>query len=241
MKAARDWHRFVGIAGALFFLLLAATGLTLVHVDDLALSKRYVTAGWLLDLYGISPPAPTTGFSVGGRHVVAMDTSLYLDDRHIGSSTPPTGVLQLGDRLFVAQSDYLLVYDLAGDLVEKVPAPSPIHALGSFDGGLVAQTPGGLSAINEDALAFEALRLDSSDTDIEWSQPAALPDALARRVLEVHRGRILSFERVMLDLHSGRIFGAWGLWFFDLIAIALALLAITGIVLWAQRAPPTPP
>jgi len=37
---------------------------------------------------------------------------------------------------------------------------------------------------------------------------------------------------VLLDLHSGRIFGPVGVLVYDLLALTLGFLAISGLVLW---------
>ena len=39
----------------------------------------------------------------------------------------------------------------------------------------------------------------------------------------------------MLDLHSGRILGSWGVYLVDAAAILFMLLAITGVWLWGKR------
>ncbi len=39
-------------------------------------------------------------------------------------------------------------------------------------------------------------------------------------------------ERVLLDLHSGRIFGPVGVLVYDLLALALGFLSISGLLLW---------
>jgi uncharacterized iron-regulated membrane protein len=50
-----------------------------------------------------------------------------------------------------------------------------------------------------------------------------------------YRGIGLSAERVMLDLHSGRILGRAGVYLVDAAAIVFLLLAVSGTWLWARR------
>jgi uncharacterized iron-regulated membrane protein len=40
---------------------------------------------------------------------------------------------------------------------------------------------------------------------------------------------------VILDLHSGRLFGRIGVWLFDIAAILLILLALSGTLIWMKR------
>jgi uncharacterized iron-regulated membrane protein len=37
---------------------------------------------------------------------------------------------------------------------------------------------------------------------------------------------------VLLDLHSGRIVGGWGIYLVDIIALLFIIIAITGIWMW---------
>lgn len=47
-------------------------------------------------------------------------------------------------------------------------------------------------------------------------------------------GRWLSLERILLDVHSGRIFGHYGPWLMDGAALMLLILAATGIIGWLR-------
>jgi uncharacterized iron-regulated membrane protein len=42
-------------------------------------------------------------------------------------------------------------------------------------------------------------------------------------------------ERVILDLHSGRFFGKLGPWLFDIAALLLILLSLSGAWIWLKR------
>ena len=50
-----------------------------------------------------------------------------------------------------------------------------------------------------------------------------------------YRGRGLSWERLLADLHSGRILGAAGTYFMDFIALSLIVLSMTGLFQWRRR------
>jgi hypothetical protein len=66
-------------------------------------------------------------------------------------------------------------------------------------------------------------------------RPVALPAALRAELVRQYRGRGLSVERLLLDLHAGRILGEFGAWLVDLTAIACLGLAVTGLWLWSRR------
>ena len=50
-----------------------------------------------------------------------------------------------------------------------------------------------------------------------------------------YRGYGLTLERVLLDLHSGRVLGSAGVLLVDAAAILFLLLAISGLWLWSRR------
>ena len=68
--------------------------------------------------------------------------------------------------------------------------------------------------------------------DPQWviSEPA--PDGLQQAVTAAYRGGGPSLERLLLELHSGRIFGTIGVLVYDLLALALGFLSISGLILW---------
>lgn len=68
-----------------------------------------------------------------------------------------------------------------------------------------------------------------------WGRPVALPATLHAELVRQYRGRGLSVERLLLDLHAGRVLGTFGVWLVDLTAIACLGLAVTGLWLWSRR------
>ena len=70
---------------------------------------------------------------------------------------------------------------------------------------------------------------------IEWVQPYELDEAEKEKLLTAYRGKGLKLERVILDLHSGRIFGEYGVYLMDAAAIALLWLSLSGLWVWNSR------
>jgi hypothetical protein len=48
------------------------------------------------------------------------------------------------------------------------------------------------------------------------------------------QSQFLNWERVILDAHSGRLFGNLGVWFMDIVALMLILLSVSGIYIWLK-------
>jgi len=57
---------------------------------------------------------------------------------------------------------------------------------------------------------------------------------LIQTITQQYRGEGLSVERVLLDFHSGHIFGPMGVFIYDLLAVAVGFLSISGLVLWIR-------
>ena len=71
--------------------------------------------------------------------------------------------------------------------------------------------------------------------DIEWSQNITLDNAQKENLRQAFRGKGLNMERVVLDLHSGRFFGSYGIYVMDAAALALLWLSFSGIWVWWSR------
>lgn len=235
------WHRRLGLTAALFVLLLATTGLALNHTDGLRLDERYVGAGWLLRWYGIEAPDQAVSFQAGESTITRLGERLYLGalpvedhaDRLIGAVSSDGFVI-------VALDGALLMLTTAGDRIERLGRedgiPAGVQAVGlAGDGRIVLDAGDGVYRADAQLLAWE--RLHEESTGLRWSAPAAPDPALLSDLQEDYLANILTLERVILDLHSGRIFGRHGPWLMDGAAILLLVLAVTGVWLWSGLRP----
>ena len=63
-------------------------------------------------------------------------------------------------------------------------------------------------------------------------------DAILKKIgeeaIEVLLAQGLSLERLLLDVHSGRIFGRYGPWVVDAAAIALLMLGLSGVWIYVR-------
>ena len=104
--------------------------------------------------------------------------------------------------------------------------------IGSDDqGDIVIKAAHGYYHVNLDALEWK----EYDYLEASWLLASAIPDALNEDLLQQYRGSGLTIERVLLDLHSGRIVGSWGVYVVDLIAILLLVLSCTGVWMWWKR------
>lgn len=229
------WHRRFGVASALLVVWLALSGILLGHSDDLDLDERHVSAAWLLDWYGIGAPA-IVGYRVDGDWIMQAGERLYFNGRPLaGNYGRLAGAVALSGEIAVAAGAQLLLLTDTGELVEVLGrahgVPAPLQAIGRRDGRLAARGPKGDYIAAADLLGWRPVRVANAD----WSQPSAVPQALRDRVVRDYRRRLLTVERFMLDLHSGRLLGRFGVWVMDLAAVAFLVLAGSGLWLWLLR------
>lgn len=244
LRSMYVWHRYIGIAAALLVILLAVTGLLLNHTDRLQLDRRHVTNETLLGWYGIEAPHTATAYRAGALWLVQLDTRLYLvsdkvQQRELAAADGPLqGALAYRDMLVVALGDRLLLLTPQGELIEQLGAaegvPAAITGLGrTAHNRLALATSRGTFIADPDLLRWQPA--GKAPAGIVWSQPAALPEALHDRLAQAYRGKGLPLERVILDLHSGRIIGPGGVYLMDAAAIGMLFLACSGIWLWLMR------
>jgi len=231
------WHRRLGAVLAVVVILLCVTGVALNHTERLHLDKRSLQAEWLLDWYGVAAPDAGRYVSAGARDVALLGDHLYVDDTLIGAPFPDlVGAVRTDAYLVVAFANELLV--LADDLsiVERLGhaegLPVDLAAITSGDaGGLAVLDAAGQSWVaDRDIVAWQRAdyRMDN------WPEPAALDGDRLRELGRDYRGRVLTLERLILDLHSGRLFGLGGTWLMDIVAALMVVLSVSGLWLWTR-------
>jgi len=107
-----------------------------------------------------------------------------------------------------------------------------VRALGvTAEGELAIQAAHGVYHTDENLLEWH----ESAEVAAEWARPSPPPPPLKAALRQAYRGSGLPLERVLLDIHSGRILGTWGVYLMDAAAILFLVLAISGVWLWSKR------
>lgn len=231
------WHRYLGLASALLVALLAVTGIAVNHVDSWGLSDARVREPWLLNWYGLAPQSAIVSYPAGDLWASELDGRLYLQGRTLEHDLVRLrGAAAVQEMVVIAGASALLILSRDGELIERLGSeslPGPIRRLGVDDQGrVVIETDDGLHRADQAFLGWEP-----AHEQPRWSQSAELPDALRDRVLQAFRGDGLPLERVLLDLHSGRIFGHYGIYMMDAAAVLLLLLTLSGVYNWWRHRP----
>lgn len=230
------WHRRIGLLASLFIVFLVLTGLALQHSDDLKLPTRHVTNTWLLNKYGIKPN-PIITYQLGNQTISHAGDSIYLSGKPIDAQAKILhGAIIVKNEIVVATSNSLLVIDNKGNLLDEI----------STRDGLV-ESPLGISQSENDTVIIRGITKywEASNHFTDWNEyrgmhphwvaPTITLPALKQVIEKNDMSRQISLERFLLDAHSGRFFGQYGIYVIDAAAIMLLLLAFTGIWLWASR------
>lgn len=230
------WHRRLGLAAALIVVLVSVTGIMLNHTSELNLAKKAVNHQGLLSYYGMERPS-LKSFQLDGQWLTG-DTNgqLYLNDQMIGQCRGQLiSAVLYQKQYWLACDQELMVFSLQAELLDKITAlyglPTPVKAMGLCESALCLSTEQRVFELDTKQIAFtprpsKQLQIVVSDV---------LPEDIEQRLVNQYLGQGLSLERVILDLHSGRLFGKTGVWVFDIAALLLLFLALSGFVLWYQQ------
>jgi hypothetical protein len=229
-------HRAAGLTAVLFLLLLAISGIAINHGDELRLDRRFVSAGWLLDWYGIETPRDVASVTTGGAWISQIGDRIFVNARELpGRYGELAGAVATPDAIAIGAGSAILLVAANGDVIEALGAehgvPHDLRAIGIANGQVVVRGRHGTWTTDRDFGAWH----EAPDIAAVWSSRAALPPDVQARVIEAWRGAGLPVSRVLADLHSGRMFGRIGVFFMDIVALVVVLLAASGIWLWWLR------
>ena len=233
----RRLHRSLGAGAAVFVIFMVLSGLAINHSNDLGLDQRHVSQPFLLGWYGLDGPDQIRSFSAGSDWVSFAGSQLYFNDNAILTVTNGVGVVSSGDMLIVAGSDELLLLDPNGRLIERIPwspiGEGPIGSIGLLaDGSVTIKSQHQLWLADAQLLGWQ--QAEAATIIPIWSSPGSAPETFQQAITHQYRGDGLSLERVLLDFHSGRIFGFLGVVIYDLLALAVGFLAISGLIFWLR-------
>ncbi len=234
-------HRWAGLSSFVLLVVLAITGIMLNHTEQLNLDEQYINTPWLQSWYGIKMPEQQTFFKLGDDLVAQVGNQLYFNQLRLPDDRSLLlGAYKTSDFIIIGmkQSLYLLTPD--GELIEKLDTdkdlPIPISRIGLSDintasGKIIIEVDNKLYTSEDDFLSWNIIQdkvfypfiLDRyKPADTRFYQTSYL-------------GNELTLERVVLDLHSGRLFGSWGVYLMDMAAVILIMLGFSGLWVWSRR------
>ena len=222
----------------MFIIILSITGIMLNHTESLRMDERPVGQGWLLSVYGIQEPESGPAFEIDGHQVSQMGEQIFLNTQALKrlEGSVLMGAAPFQDMLVIATSLRLALFTQELEFVDELTLEEPdkIKALGivSDNQVLVKTSAGQLLGVDPD---FTELNLLESIPEVDWLHPGELPNNILQDLKQGFRGEGLPLERVILDLHSGRLLGRIGVYLMDSAAILMLLLTFTGLGIWISR------
>lgn len=232
----RRWHARLGLTAALFFIALVVTGVALNHTERLGLAKTAIQSETLNRWYGLPPPRILASYP-DAAFVATPEAWLYQGRRLAEGGGAVVGVVALPDMLAVATAQSLALYTPAGERIDVLRGSAlpqvPLTALGRTESAMAINTPSGIFT-SVDGLAWRPLQ----NNRVIWAQ-ARPPDAKLNAQITRQLAPSLPLERILLDLHSGRLLGSYGPYLMDIAAVFLLILSLSGIWIqwrsWRQR------
>lgn len=234
------WHRRVGLLALALVIILAITGIMLNHTERFKLDETYVDNSSLLGWYGIEPEDKPISFRITRDHdshtISAWQHQLFFDDTAVTTLQQSMhGAIAAEQFIVIALDNEIILLSYEGEFIERVSTSisfSNIQRLGIKYKRPVIETSEPLYYMaDEHILDWDVI----INEDIEWAHQYDLTEDEYEQLLIAYRGSGLKLERVILDLHSGRIFGQYGIYLMDAAAIALLWLSFSGLWVWNSR------
>jgi uncharacterized iron-regulated membrane protein len=239
------WHRWLGLASALFLLSLSITGLALNHTEFLKLDQVQIKSSVILDRYGMASGSSIDAYRIHKSDTLAhLNGQLFYNNAPLASADRPLGIIEGAPISVVATEAQLIYLTTDGEFVESIDSSqlpyTTLDAVGTTtDGRPLLISSAGNWTPDADWIEFDQYQASYNVAPLET---ITLDEASANSLLDAFQGGGVSLYRVLLDLHSGRLFGWGGRTLMDLSAIAIIILITSGIGGWLRksRRPKTP-
>jgi hypothetical protein len=228
------WHRRVGVLAAFFVLVLVITGIVLNHSTTMGLDRRFVDWPWLSQAYG-DDSADFPAFQLGEHWLFrAANGRVYFDALEVAPCRGGLmGALSADGLLYAGCAEELLLITGSGELVESVSAstglPTPLQAIGLLANRVALQVEGDWWLADMERMDFSH-RAPAGGAVIRQLVPDRLPAAIREKIPVPDQW--LTWERLLLDLHSGRLFGRAGVLWVDGVGVLVGSLATSGTAMW---------
>jgi hypothetical protein len=243
----------LGLVAAAVIIMIALTGIVLVHRKSLGLDKVSLRAPG----YGVSQIAPDAWDMLplpSGDLLVATKQGLFLRSGAAWRMALPHQVRKLhqrGNALYACAKQGLYASGDSGATWEGLLTGREVKALHFRDGRILAATPKGIFATSEripagweTVVSFEPQTIDVREfrhgdegffiiakegvfTAREGGTPSREPLPAAGE----SRGTV-DLQKLITDIHSGEFFGKYFFAVIDASAAGMVVLTLTGIYVW---------
>ncbi|RDH81268.1 MAG: hypothetical protein DIZ80_14275 [endosymbiont of Galathealinum brachiosum] len=230
------WHRRLGLAALILVFILSITGIMLNHTEGFKLDETTIESDFILNWYGINPEGSPTNYNSDEVWVSQWNQQIFFNGKSIYSHKEKLhGIVIIDDIIALALENFVLLLDENGELIELMSTGTqfPVSKIGVVNKKIaLIDIRDNIYLSDSDFTVWHK----HNESPAYWSSAHSLPENRISTLQQAFRGKGLNLERVILDLHSGRIFNArWGIYIMDASAIAMILLGISGIWVWWSR------
>ena len=222
----RRWHRRLGLVAALFLIWISISGVLLNHTNwfDLAeIPLPTSVAGALYELESSTQYEIETPIGL----ILQSKQKIFLNGTLLGQCEGQLrGLIELSNQRWIACDLQLLILNTENQVVEIIDQyyglPSPVTAIGQCSDSVCIES-------SQKAYQF----IDASGAwdvyqgNVNWFSGVKETQDSESVIPEIH-----NWERFILEAHSGRLFGRFGVFFMDLIAIIAIILSLSGWYMW---------
>lgn len=246
LMTLREWHKRIGLFAFAFMGWLGASGFLINQSADWGYDVVRIDWPWVTALYSLSAEPPRSGFGTGDHWLAITSDHTVLDGQPLKEPIPD--VLGLVDNgkpddpfLFVGVPGGLIMLTADGERYDVLRSPIlPVTTVRRV--GITAE--GAIAVQDLDAFQSHDEGLQWTPVDpirVRWSQPQALPKAVREDLRPWSRPSV-SLEHLLVDAHSGQLFGNTGAWIINLVGLSSMWLAFSGVWMWwrirRNRRPP---
>jgi len=224
-------HRYIGLLSAVVLLMLAITGIALNHTEGLQLDRQMIQSRVILDWYGIESPNRLKSFSTTNHWLSEVEQQVYFDQKLLNTDEHILlGAVETDEFIVAAMQNSLVLLSVEGEIIEQ-SSISGIEKIGLGEQQkIVIKSSTGVMSSGDGLLSWHPHK-----KIVKWSEASQTPDTIRQRIQNKFRSSILPLERVLLDLHSGRLFGNIGVIIVDITGVLLIILALSGCTIWLKH------
>lgn len=237
-RRSRNLHRWSGMILLLPLLVATITGILLNHTIDLKLNERFASHPWILSRYGMELKGTPNAYGLDEiTYAAHWDGHLFVKDKLIPSPSKLVAAVPLRDGIAVVSENLIHYFGLDGELIEtldSVTIPStPIKRAGRDSNlRLVIEIASAQWTSDAELLNFQSTPPVET---VSWSTPTQPSEPQITQWKRSYSGEGIPHDRIILDIHSGRFFGAFGKWVWDLLTIGVLILSATGLILFFRN------
>lgn len=249
MAFMRTWHRYLGIWTALLVLLLSITGILLIHKKELGLNRLMVTVP---DSFSAAEAEPWQVLQSGNRVVVAAKQGLFIRKNEAWLRTLPyqvRSIKNIDGSLYAATKQGLFESSDHGENWRQFLPSEDVSALDYRNNQLLAASTTGIYVRSAKSGQWSQFGADyKKPLDVReiaqfngelWLVAKEgvfrLVDGKIRKeTLKLPAGATeqVELQKIITDLHSGKLGGGLLIAAIDLTAAGLIFLTVSGIWIW---------